>query len=67
MPVLVINTQKVAADILDRRSVISSDRPRNIVSEIITGGMMFILSQPTDLWKRMRRTAHEFVYAHFIS
>ncbi|KAJ7940382.1 cytochrome P450 [Mycena leptocephala] len=61
MPVLVINTQKVAADILDRRSVISSDRPRNIVSEIITGGMMFILSQPTDLWKRMRRTAHEML------
>ncbi|KAH9953974.1 cytochrome P450 [Russula dissimulans] len=47
-PMVILNSQKVAADLLDRRAGIYSDRPRNIVaSDIMTG------------WRRMRKAAHE--------
>ena len=37
---VVLNTQKAAADLLDRRAAIYSDRPRNIVAaEILCGGL----------------------------
>ncbi|KAF5343597.1 hypothetical protein D9757_013684 [Collybiopsis confluens] len=40
-PIIVLNSQKVAADLLDRRAAIYSDRPRNIVaSEIMTEGLL---------------------------
>ncbi|KAI9451955.1 hypothetical protein F5148DRAFT_1289285 [Russula earlei] len=39
-PIIVLNTQKIAADLLDRRAGIYSDRPRNIVAaEILCGGL----------------------------
>jgi hypothetical protein len=42
-PIVVLNTQKVAADLLDRRAGIYSDRPRNIVAaEILCGGMAMV-------------------------
>ncbi|KAJ6616719.1 cytochrome P450 [Mycena sp. CBHHK59/15] len=56
---LVLCSHKVATDLLDRRSAIYSNRPRNIVSSILTGGNVFALAQPTMLWRRMRRAAHE--------
>ena len=56
---IVINSHKVAADLLDRRAGIYSDRAKNIVTGVLTGGLMFAFSQHNDLWKRMRRGAHE--------
>jgi hypothetical protein len=45
-----LNTQKIAADLLDRRSSIYMARPHFIVaSEIITRGMAMALASPTDL------------------
>jgi hypothetical protein len=38
--IIVLNTQKIAADLLDRRAGIYSDRSRNIVSaEILCGNL----------------------------
>jgi hypothetical protein len=44
-PIVVLNSRKVAADLLDRRATIYSDRPRNIVAcDIMSGGLLFALS-----------------------
>ncbi|KAJ3558855.1 hypothetical protein NM688_g681 [Phlebia brevispora] len=59
-PVVVLNKFSVAADLLDRRSNIYSDRPRMIVgSELLTGGLLIAFLTYGDLWRRMRRVAHE--------
>lgn len=57
---IVLGTHKAAADLLDRRAGIYSDRPRNIVAgELLTGGLVFAFAQHNDVWKRMRRASHE--------
>jgi hypothetical protein len=49
-PIVVLNSRKVAADLLDRRATIYSDRPLNIVGcDIMTGGLMFALSHYDDV------------------
>ncbi|PBK94399.1 cytochrome P450 [Armillaria gallica] len=59
-PLVVINSQKVAADLLGRRAGNFSDRPRNIVlSDIMTGGNLFAFIRYGDVWRRMRKAAHE--------
>ncbi|KAJ7611372.1 cytochrome P450 [Mycena polygramma] len=58
--ILIMNTHKVAADLLDRRGSIYSNRPRWIVaSEILTGGLLMVFTQYNDVWRRMRRAGHE--------
>ncbi|KAF8910811.1 cytochrome P450 [Mucidula mucida] len=60
--IVVLNNHKVAADLLDRRAGIYSDRPQWIVaSEILTGGLLVVFSRYNDIWRRMRRAAHEGV------
>lgn len=56
---IILGSHKVASDLLDRRSSIYSDRPRNIVSTLLTGGMVFAFNQMDDQWRRMRKAAHE--------
>ncbi|TFK64025.1 cytochrome P450 [Pluteus cervinus] len=59
-PVIVLNSFKVAGDLLDRRSTIYSDRPRFIMAgEILTGGIFQPFQPYGELWRRMRRAAHE--------
>ncbi|KAH9058060.1 cytochrome P450 [Lactarius vividus] len=59
-PIVVLNTQKAAADLLDRRSGIYSDRPRSVVSaQILCGGLNIVFQNNGPLWRRMRRAAHE--------
>ena len=49
-PMVVMNSHKVARDLLDRRSRIYSDRPRNIVAgDIMTGGLLFAFSHFGDV------------------
>jgi hypothetical protein len=49
-PVIVLNTHKAAADLLDRKAAIYSDRPRNIVAhEILTGGLLVVFSRYSEL------------------
>ncbi|KAJ7697080.1 cytochrome P450 [Mycena metata] len=58
--ILILNSHKVAADLLDRRGPNYSNRPRFIVaSEILTGGFLIPFTQYNDVWRRMRRAAHE--------
>ncbi|OCH87844.1 cytochrome P450 [Obba rivulosa] len=64
--VIVLNTHKVAADLLDRRSPKYSDRPRHIVaSEILTGGLVVAFIQYGG-WRRMRKAAHEGLNARVV-
>ncbi|KAI9450392.1 cytochrome P450 [Lactarius psammicola] len=60
-PMVVLNTQKAAADLLDRRAGIYSDRPRLIVAaQILCGGLAIGLqSYGTTVWRRLRKAAHE--------
>ncbi|KAJ7703909.1 cytochrome P450 [Mycena rosella] len=59
-PIVVLNTAKSAAELLDHRSGIYSDRPQNIVaSEIMAGGLLVAFSRYGEVWRRMRRAGHE--------
>ena len=50
-PMVILNSQKVAADLLDRRAGIYSDRPRNIVaSDIMTGGLLVVFTRYNDMF-----------------
>lgn len=49
-PVVILNSPKAAADLLDRRAANYSNRPRNIVgSEMMTGGMFMVLNSCGEL------------------
>ncbi|KZT21020.1 cytochrome P450 [Neolentinus lepideus HHB14362 ss-1] len=59
-PLIIANSHKIAADLLDRRAGIYSDRPNNTVaSDILTGGLLIAFSHYTDRWRRMRKAVHE--------
>ncbi|KAF7355868.1 Cytochrome P450 [Mycena venus] len=65
-PIIVLNNAKAASDLLDRRGLIYSDRPGNIVaSEMMTGGLFFAMSHYGDTWRRMRRVAQEALSKKF--
>ncbi|KAI0056020.1 cytochrome P450 [Artomyces pyxidatus] len=58
--VLLINSQRVAADLLDRRSSIYSNRPPMVLaSEIYAGNLEMPFTPTGDLWRRMNRAARE--------
>ena len=49
-PLIILNTHKAAADLLERRAAVYSDRPPNIVAvEIMTGGLLFAFAGSTDV------------------
>jgi cytochrome P450 len=59
---VVITDRHVAKQLLDKRSVISSDRPVNMVSQqLITGGDHLLWMQATPAWKQMRKLIHQDV------
>jgi len=50
-PIIVINSLKVAAELLDKRANIYSDQPRMIVSnEILSGGLFTAFLRYGDLY-----------------
>ncbi|TFK67282.1 cytochrome P450 [Pluteus cervinus] len=58
--VIVINSLKVATDLLEQRSSIYSDRPQFIVAnEILSGQLMLPLVGYGSLWKKLRKASHE--------
>ncbi|KAI9445682.1 cytochrome P450 [Lactarius psammicola] len=58
--VLVINSQRVAIDLLEKRSSIYSDRPHYIsAGDFSTKNLMLTLTPYGDLWRRFRRVAVE--------
>ncbi|KAA1470684.1 cytochrome P450 [Dentipellis sp. KUC8613] len=59
-PLVIINSRKVAVDLLDRRAEKYSGRPRNIVaSDILTGGLFFALAGYNTTWRRLHKAALE--------
>ncbi|KZV76223.1 cytochrome P450 [Peniophora sp. CONT] len=59
-PTLVLNTQKAAAELLDRRAATYSGRPRFIVrNQFMCGGMFIPFETHNDRWRRQRRIVHE--------
>jgi len=59
-PVIVLSTAKVAADILDRLSLKTSDRPRLIkIGEHMCRNNEFALLPRNETWRIHRRAAHE--------
>ncbi|KAH9953595.1 cytochrome P450 [Lactifluus volemus] len=60
-PMVILNSHKVATDLLDRRAAKYSDRPPLIVaSEIMCGGLLFPFSRYGLLWRQMRKAANEW-------
>ncbi|KAF8487321.1 cytochrome P450 [Russula ochroleuca] len=59
-PVVIINSQKAAVALFDRRAEIYSDRPRNIAAcDIMTGGLHIVLAGYGEIWRRLRKAANE--------
>ncbi|ESK87004.1 cytochrome p450 [Moniliophthora roreri MCA 2997] len=57
--VVVLNSAKAASDLLDRRAANYSQRPRLVVPEHITGGLLLALMNVGPMWRSMRRASHE--------
>ncbi|THH14256.1 hypothetical protein EW146_g6057 [Bondarzewia mesenterica] len=59
---LVLNSHKVATDLLDRRVGIYSDRPSYIVaSDFMCSGLFLFLAKYSDAWRRMRKASSEIL------
>ncbi|THU93096.1 cytochrome P450 [Dendrothele bispora CBS 962.96] len=57
-PIIVLNTKKVAVDLLEHRATNYSSRPRFIVAgEYLNGGCNMVLVGYGDIWRRMRRSS----------
>ena len=52
-PIIIFNSQKAAADLLDRRATIYSDRPKVPVFDLITGKLHFSFTPFGDLYARV--------------
>ena len=49
-PIVILNSRKVAVDLLERRAVIYSDRPSNIVAcELMCNGFFFVFGRYGDM------------------
>ncbi|KAK3344529.1 cytochrome P450 [Lasiosphaeria hispida] len=57
--IIVLNNLKVASDLMDRKSSVTSHRPQNIVVGIMTGNLLITFLNPGDVWHRMRRASQE--------
>ncbi|VDB95682.1 unnamed protein product [Peniophora sp. CBMAI 1063] len=59
-PMVVLNNPAIAAELLERRASIYSDRPTMIVGhDILSDGLMLPSSRYGETWRRMRKAAHE--------
>ncbi|KAI0713613.1 cytochrome P450 [Earliella scabrosa] len=62
--VVVLNTLQAASDLLDRRAANYSSRPNFVVAcNMLTEGLFFVFQSRTELWRRMRRAAHEALHS----
>ncbi|THU95916.1 cytochrome P450 [Dendrothele bispora CBS 962.96] len=56
-PIVILNTKKVAFDLLEYRASISSERPRLIVASEATGNLNIGLIHYGERWRRMRHAS----------
>ncbi|KAJ6548443.1 putative monooxygenase [Mycena capillaripes] len=54
-PLVVLNSAKIARDLLDQRSAIYSDRPTMIMANLSGYGQPFILQQYGENWRQQRK------------
>ncbi|KAH9163988.1 cytochrome P450 [Lactarius sanguifluus] len=58
--ILVINSQRIAVDLLEKRSNIYSDRPQSIsLNEFLTESLLFVFTGYGNLWRRLRHPVVE--------
>ncbi|EEB99622.1 hypothetical protein MPER_00666, partial [Moniliophthora perniciosa FA553] len=57
--VVLLNSAKVASDLLDRRASNYSERPRNVVQSYLSGGLVMVFLNMGTLWRSMQRATHE--------
>uniref|UniRef100_A0A0W0F308 Cytochrome p450 n=1 Tax=Moniliophthora roreri TaxID=221103 RepID=A0A0W0F308_MONRR len=57
--VFLLNSAKVAGDLLDRRASNYSHRPRSVVQDYLSGGLAMVFLNIGTLWRSMRRATHE--------
>ncbi|KAG8215103.1 cytochrome P450 [Butyriboletus roseoflavus] len=62
MPYIVINDDKVCYDLLEKRSNIYSDRPRNTMAKDLMGWGFTTLMKPYgEVWRQHRKLLHQFL------
>ncbi|KAJ7033902.1 putative monooxygenase [Mycena alexandri] len=54
-PLVLLNSSKVAKDLLEQRSAIYSDRPRLEMASLSGFDKVFVLSSPNDSWRLQRK------------
>lgn len=60
-PTIILNTHKVCSDLLDKRSSIYSDRPRQVMfNELMNFSWQFVLMPYSAEWRQHRRLFHQF-------
>ncbi|KAJ7707448.1 cytochrome P450 [Mycena rosella] len=58
-PTIVLGTAQAAWDILEKKSTVTSSRPRFIMGqEILSNNMRGLMSKPGPFWRRWRRVLH---------
>ncbi|KAK7449178.1 hypothetical protein VKT23_013327 [Stygiomarasmius scandens] len=58
-PLIILNSHKVATDLLDGHAGKTSARPGNYVADLLTGNLVIVFLGYTDVWRRMRKASHE--------
>ncbi|KAK7029529.1 hypothetical protein VNI00_014406 [Paramarasmius palmivorus] len=56
--VLVINSMEIAKELMDKRSAITADRPKNHMVIRVTDGLNMAHAQYDDTWRTLRKAAH---------
>ncbi|KAF5309909.1 hypothetical protein D9619_010547 [Psilocybe cf. subviscida] len=60
-PIIVVNSAKIAQDLMDKRSSIYSDRPILVMAELCGFYKSFVMAPYGDEWRRQRRlVVHDF-------
>ncbi|KAI1813103.1 cytochrome P450 [Poronia punctata] len=59
---IVLSTDQAVKDLLDKRSAIYSSRPPSyIAQDVLSGGLRVLLLEYGDIWKEIRKIAHQIM------
>ncbi|ESK85932.1 cytochrome p450 [Moniliophthora roreri MCA 2997] len=56
--IIVISSMEAAKELMDKRSSITSDRPKNHMVDKITNGLSLVCCRYSDTWRVLRKAAH---------